>query len=147
MSDTYTPPSFATQTDLNAVAARVGTLEGKVAQHESLLGSILETLKRNSQMAQDNNTLLHTVLNVVRGQREPGLERPGLADDIKTLSSKIVAIEVLYADLKSADTSRKGWLAGVVTIVTLASGFIATYFYEDFHNLMSFIEHLAPSKP
>lgn len=141
MPDTY---SFipASQTDLNAVTARVETLEGKVDQHQSLLGSILETLQRNSQMAQDNNSLLHKVLTVVSGQREPGLERPGLADDLRSLVAVVEKMQAALDTLRTAENRRQGWLAGVVGIATL----LGMYFYESLHALLTFITHLPPAK-
>ena len=87
------------------------------------------------------------VLMVVQGQRIPGMERPGLTDDMKAVATELAGLKLLYEGLQAADTSRKGWVAGVVTIITLIGGSIAAYFYETFHTLLTFVNHLPPVKP
>ncbi len=87
------------------------------------------------------------VLMVVQGQRIPGMERPGLTDDMKTVAAELAGLRTLYQELKAAETSRKGWAAGVATVVTVVGGAIATYFYETFHTLLVFVNHLPPTKP
>jgi len=119
-------------------------LSKKVDGVDHKLGDLAHKMEeRHSQLI----LIQQQVLMVVQGQRIPGMERPGLTDDLKAVATELAGLKTLYGDLKASDTSRKGWVAGVATVVTLVGGAIATYFYETFHTLLIFVNHLPPVKP
>ena len=141
-----TTPPFATQIELSAVTARVEIIEGRVEHHHSLMSTISETLQRNSQMAQDNNSLLHKVLNVVQGQLDPGLNRPGLTDDVKAQAVTIASLTALVHELIADNATRKGWRTGAAAVATVIVSALAVYLYGPIHNLLEFANHLPPAK-
>ena len=118
------------------------------------LDSKLGTL--DQKMEERHTTVMliqQQVLIAVQGQRIPGMERPGLSDDLRALVSVVEKMQCQHTEtldklhvrlstMEATDTSRKGWAAGVVTIVTVIGGLLATYFYSIFHNLLNLMNTL-----
>jgi hypothetical protein len=116
----------------------------KVDNVDTKLGDLAhKNEERHSQLI----LIQQQVLIAVQGQRIPGMEVPGLTDVVRVMTSKIEDLTKLYDELKAADTSRKGWAAGVATVVTIVGSAVAAYFYETFHTLLTFVNHLPPVKP
>lgn len=131
---------------------RVSKLESRVTAVELRQDGFEYTVKQNTDAVQagarisaENALTLQKILLFVSGQQDPGLKVPSLLERMEVMQTKMEELATSYAALKATDTSRKGWLAGVATIVTLVGGAVAAYFYETFHTLLAFIKHIPPT--
>lgn len=110
----------------------------KVDRVDTKLGDLSHKLE-----ARHNEAILiqQQVLMVVQGQRIPGMERPGLTDDLRALATELTGLKTLYDELKTTETGRKGWIAGAMVVISTMGAGIGWYFYDKFHALVLLLDH------
>ena len=150
------------QQQVTELAGRMGALETGQAQlrqeqgaqkqqmagYEHKVDDIHATVKRDAQTRLENNLLLtknadnmDKILFLLKGQKEEGLEVPGLTERFMTmeLATKVFraetraqfeALRQAVADKKLADGTRRGWLAGAIAVGGAVAAFIGTYFHD-----------------
>jgi hypothetical protein len=108
-------------------------------------------VQAGAQISAENALTLQKILLFVSGQQEPGLKVPGISDRMDAIkkqmeeaavdnAKQIASLQTSVSDLKTADTARKGWVAGAFAALGLLGTGGAIYFYDFLHKLYLIVQ-------
>ena len=128
----------ATKGEVAEVRAEVAEVKIRMGAYEKKVDQLHATLQHGAQTSAENNLLLHKVLLAVQGQREPGLEIPGLMQTVADMRREWDGMKVANQERDVSLSARRGWLAGAIAVGGLALGAAGTWLYN---TLISLLPH------
>jgi chromosome segregation ATPase len=135
---------------VNVLSGRVDRVEKRMDTYEKKVDDVQKTVQHGAQTTAENNLLLHKLLLAVQGQREPGLETPGLlarftemeerlGNQIKCHSDDLADLQEARQEQERAQARRNGYMAGAAAVFAVVSALLGWYFSAQLHHLFELL--------